>query len=156
MRGFLGQVLIFLAWAVATVLAFVVMIVGRSSLITVLAITYVGDSMQRSWRVRFWGQAYYVIVGLAFLIFLFVVDSYLKDGRAHHDVLRRFLRVTGIELLILFVADLAVTLTQGAAPQPFGIARLPVAGLVGAAFVTYSILVPPKRATPSNTPQGDV
>ena len=83
MRNLLDQVLIFVAWAVATVLAFVVMVVGRSSLLTVLAIVYVRDSVRRGWHVRFWGQVYYMVAGLAFLIFLLVVDGYLKDGRAH-------------------------------------------------------------------------
>ncbi len=147
MRSLLNQVLIFVAWAVTTALAFVVLIAGRSSLVTLLAIAYVGDSVRRGWQVRFWGQAYYVVAGLAFLIFLLAIDGYLKDGRAHSDVLRRFFRVTGIELLILFAAELVVALAQGAISQQLGVVLLPASGLVGVILVGYSIHIHPKRRT---------
>jgi hypothetical protein len=154
MRNFLEQILIFLAWAVVTALAFVVMFVGRSTMITVLALAYVGDSVRRGWRVRFFGQAYYVVAGLAFLIFIFVIDGYLKDGRARHDVLRRFFRATGIELLTLFVAYLIVALLEGGTTLPFGMVLLPATGLVGTGFVVYSILAHTKKTTTSHVLRG--
>ncbi len=44
------------------------------------------------WVARFWGQAYYAIAGLVCLIFIFVVDGYLKDGRPERDIVPTILR----------------------------------------------------------------
>ena len=136
----LNQVAVFLAWAVNTILGFWVMIVVRQAFMSTLAVLYVGDSIRRAWVARFWGQAYYVIAGLIFLIFIFVVDGYLKDGRPKRDVFRRFCTVAGVELLILFVADVVTSLTQGTVLGQLSRILMPVEGILGVAMLVYARL----------------
>jgi len=122
---------VFLAWAVNTALGFWVMVVARQALMSTLAVLYVGDSVRRAWVARFWGQAYYVVAGLAYLVFIFLIDGYLKDGTRVRDVLPRFALVAGVELLILFLADVINSLTQQSLLGTVSLILLPVEGVLG-------------------------
>ena len=140
MKRIADQIAVFAAWAVTTVLGFWVMVVVRQAFMSTLAVLYVEDSIRRGWTARFWGQAYYVIAGLIYLIFMFAVDGYLKDGRPKRDVFRRFCMVAGVELLILFIGDVVTSLTQGAVLGRLSRMLMPVEGILGVAMVVYSRL----------------
>ena len=140
MRKLAHQITVFLAWAVATALGFWAMVVVRQALMSNLAVYYVGDSVRRGWMARFWGQAYYGIAGLIYLIFIFVVDGYLKDGRPKRDVFRRFCAVVGGELLIIFVADVVSSWMQSAVLGRLSRILMPVEGTIGVALLVYARL----------------
>lgn len=138
MKRIADQMMVFLAWAVTTVLGFWVMVVVRQAFMSTLAVLYVEDSIRRGWTARFWGQVYYVVAGLIYLIFIFAVDGYLKDGQPKRDVLRRFCAVAGLELLILFVADVVTSLTQGVVLGQLSRIIMPVEGILGVAMLVYA------------------
>ncbi len=140
MRRLADQIAVFLAWAVATALGFWAMVVVRQALMSSLAVHYVGDSVRRGWVARFWGQAYYAIAGLVYLIFIFVVDGYLKDGRPKRDVFRRFCAVVGGELLIIFVADVVTSWVQSTMLGHLSRILIPVEGIIGVTMVVYARL----------------
>ncbi|MCU0520107.1 MAG: hypothetical protein MUF84_05380 [Anaerolineae bacterium] len=140
MKRIADQMMVFLAWAVTTTLGFWVMVVVRQAFMSSLAILYVEDSIRRGWTARFWGQAYYVVAGLVYLIFIFVVDGYLKDGQPKRDVFRRFCTVAGLELLILFVADIVTSLMQGVVLGQLSRIIMPVEGILGVAMLVYARL----------------
>ena len=148
MKKILQHAGVLLAWALNVALGFWVMVVVRHSFMATLAVLYVGDSIRRAWVTRFWGQAYYVVAGLAYLIFIFVIDGYLKDGMSSGDVFRRFARVSGILLLMLFVADLVTSLIQQTMFGRLSLILLPAEGLLGAALLAFSILTRPRRRRP--------
>ena len=152
-RTMMNYILVFFAWLINSALGFWVMVVSQHSLLAVLAVFYVGDSYPRAWRIRFFGQAYFAIGGLALLIFVFVIDGYLKDGLPKRDVLRRFARVSGIQLLILFPLDLLTSLLQRSILERFSIGVMILELLGGAGLLAYSIIRNPNR---QRVPSGGV
>jgi hypothetical protein len=149
----LDYTLVFFAWLINSALGFWVMVVSQHSMLAVLAVFYVGDSYPRAWRVRFLDQAYFAIGGLALLIFVFIIDGYLKDGMPKRDVLRRFARVTGIQLLMLFPLDLLTSLLQRSILERFSIGVMILELLGGAGLLAYSIIKDPVR---QRVPSGGV
>ena len=139
------QVLVFSASLINSALGFWVMVVSQHSLLAVLAVFYIGDSYPRAWRVRFFDQAYFAIGGLVLLIFVFIIDGYLKDGLPKRDVFRRFARVSGIQLLVLFPLDLLTSLLQRSTLGRFSIGVMTLELLGGGGLLAYSILRNPKR-----------
>jgi hypothetical protein len=149
MNQLLQQAAVFLAWALNTVLGFWVMVVVRHSFMAALAVLYVGDSIRRAWVTRFWGQAYFAVAGLIYLIFIFFIDGYFKDGLAERDLFRRFSRIAGILLLMLFVADLVTSLIQRTMFGRLSLILLPVEGVVGTTLLIYSFYARTLRGKPS-------
>ncbi len=146
-RDLLKHSAVFFEWVVNSALAFWVMVVLRQALLAALAVFYVGDSYPRAWRARFWDRAYFVLAGLALLIFVFAIDGYLKNGMPTGDVSRRFARLVGIQLLILFPADLLASLLQRSLLGRFSVAVIVFESLVGIGLLAYSIVKAPKRGT---------
>lgn len=138
-KTLINHILVFFAWLISSALGFWVMVVSRHSLLAALAVFYVGDSYPRAWRARFWDRAYFVIGGLGLLIFVFAINGYLKDGQPKQDVLRRFARVCGIQLLILFPLDLFTSLLQRSIVGRFSIVVMVVELLAGSALLVYSL-----------------
>jgi hypothetical protein len=152
-RHLMNHIAVFFAWAINSALAFWVMVVVRNALLVSLAVFYVGESNPRAWRARFWDRAFFVFAGLALLIFLFASDGYLKDGIPKGDVLRRFARLLGVQLLILFPADLLTTLLQESLLGRFAIIVVIVELLGGMGLLAYSIWKDPRRKV-GNVSQG--
>jgi len=144
-RKVINHILVFFAWLISSALGFWVMVVSRHSLLAALAVFYVGDSYPRAWRARFWDRAYFAIGGLVLLIFVFFIDGYLKDGLPKRDVFRRFARIVGILLLILFPLDLLTALLQRSILGRFSIGVMMLELLGGGGLLAYSILRNPKR-----------
>jgi hypothetical protein len=109
----LKKVIVFLLWALTSVAAFWLMIISREVLTVGFAAFYVKDSMRRAWQIRFVDRMYFIIAGLAVLVFIYIIEGYLTDGIEKDDIFRRFARVVGIELLLLFVCDLTLLLIRG-------------------------------------------
>jgi hypothetical protein len=133
------QIKIFIAWLLVSALGAWLFVVTREAMLSVLSTFYVGDSARRAWRVRFVDRVYFIIAGLIYLIFIFAIDGYLRDGLPKHDVLRRLARVLGIQLLALFPLDLTTYLLQRSLLGQWAIVVLVVEILGGAAFLFYSV-----------------
>ncbi len=140
-----SKVVIFLLWVIVCALGAWALIIVRHALIGGLAVYYVQDSYPRAWQVRFIDRAYYVIAGLTYLIFIFAIEGYLKDGLPKHDVFRRFARTAGIEALLLFVGDLFTSLIQKTLLGRVSIILTVVELVVGGALFAYSIVSKPER-----------
>jgi hypothetical protein len=149
MKRWIQQILVLLAWLVNVLLGLWVMIALRQTLLATLAAWYIGDSIPRAWRVRFYDRAYFVIAGMVYLIFIFAVDGYLRDGLEKGDTFRRFIQVTAIALLILFPADVLTTLAQGPAQGPgarqLSLILITIDLLGGVALLIYALRKNPKR-----------
>jgi hypothetical protein len=132
-------------WFLVSALGFWAMIVIRHALMSGMAVFYVGDSMPRAWRARFYDRAYFVIAGLIYLIFIFAIEGYLWDGVPLRDLFRRFARLAGIEGLILFVADLFTSIIQKTLLGRVSIILAVVELVLGGGLLAYSIIKKPKR-----------
>ena len=132
------QIKIFFAWLVVSALGAWIFVVTREAMLSLLTTFYVRDSAPRAWRVRFLDRAYFIIAGLAYLVFIFAIDGYLRDGLPKRDVLRRLARVLGIQLLALFPLDLTTYLLQRSLLGEWAIVVLVVEILGGAALLFYS------------------
>lgn len=109
MRKTLVGMQVFFLWLLNSLLGFWLFYVARNALLTGLALYYVKDQTSRAWRAAFWDRAYFAIGGLAYLIFLFAIHGYLKEGAARGAGLQRFARVAAIELSIVAVFDLTLS-----------------------------------------------
>ncbi len=139
------QIKVFFAWLVVSVLGFWIFVVLREAILSLLSAFYVGESARRAWRVRFLDRAYFIVAGLIYLIFIFAIDGYLRDGLSRRDVLRRLARVIGIQLLVLFPLDLITYFVGRSFLEQFGVVLPIVEILAGGALLFYSIKAKPKR-----------
>jgi hypothetical protein len=119
------------------------MLVIRNAFLGLLASFYVGDSMPRAWRARFFDRAYFVFAGLGLLIFIFAIDGYLRDGLERNDAVRRFAKTIGLQLLILFPADLTTSLLQRSIAGSLSMVLLPLELLLGGALLAYAVINKP-------------
>lgn len=103
----------YLFWILLALLGGWLALVGRETMTALFGVYYVGDSITRSWRVRFYDKVYVLGAGLIWLIITTVTEEYFRQGVARNELLRRFARMAWPELALLAVADLTLFLLQG-------------------------------------------
>ena len=113
-RRWLQVVGMYLLWAITIVLGFWLLIVSREAFL-MAASFYVGDNIVRGWQMRFFDKAFFIAGGLFVLILFTLTEGYLRGGLEKQDLLKRFAKITSIELLLIFVFDILLVLLQGAA-----------------------------------------
>jgi len=146
-------ILAFTVWLIVSALSFWILVVFRQALLSLLSTFYVGDSAPRSWRAGLVDRVYILVAGLIYLIFILLMQEYLRVGVTKDDVLRRFARVVGIELLVLLPIDLTTSLLQRSFADPVGILLFVVEIFGGGALLAYSIRAKHNReALPSQKP----
>lgn len=110
-KRWLVYVLFYLVWTVLIVMGFWFLIMSREVFLTAAAY-YAGDSITRGWQVRFYDRAFFLIMGLAVLVYFYATEGYLRAGIEKHDMLRRFFKTSGWVLLAIFVLDLTLLALQ--------------------------------------------
>ena len=135
-----GQYLLaLLAWLAVSALCLWIVVVFRQALLSLMAAFYIGDSMSRAWRARFFDRVYVVVAGLSYLIFIVTIHEYLRFGANKGDLLRRVARVLGFEFLILVPIDLTTLLLHRSLAGRFGFLLLGGEVLGGSALLIYAI-----------------
>jgi hypothetical protein len=104
MKKILGHITAYLLWILAVALGAWFMLISRSALLGALAL-YAGDSVGRSWQVRFLDKASAIVIGLLWLVAIIIIEEYFRRGVQQQALLERFIKVAGIEFLTIFVAD---------------------------------------------------
>lgn len=74
---------------------------------------YAGESLTRAWQADFLNKVFAIALGLLLLAGIIVVEEYLKRGVERGELRRRLARVFGVELLLVFAADLCLMGLQG-------------------------------------------
>jgi hypothetical protein len=74
---------------------------------------YARDSVTRGWQTSFLDKVLAITIGLLWLAVVIVVEVYFRRGVQKQDLLRRFVKVVGIEFLTIFVADVFLLWVQG-------------------------------------------
>jgi hypothetical protein len=108
-----SYILAYLMWAVVLALGIWFLVISRSGLLGAFATFYVGDPVSRAWRGRLYDKAYIIAVGLLWIVLMVVTDAYFREGVQRRELLKRFARVTGLEILLIFAADLFLFWLQG-------------------------------------------
>ena len=103
----------YLLWAIIIALGFWLLLVSREAFLTGASF-YVGDDIVRGWQVRFLDKAFFIAAGVFVVVLFAAAEGYLRGGLEKQDLLKRFAKVTGVELLIIFAFDLLLALMQGA------------------------------------------
>jgi hypothetical protein len=111
--SWLGYIAAFLMWAAVLALGLWFMLIGREGLLGALSAFYVGDSLPRAWQVRFLDKVFWIVLGLLWMVLMVVGEEYLRRGVAERDLLKRFAKIVGPELLLIFAVDLFLFWLQG-------------------------------------------
>jgi hypothetical protein len=113
MKKVTNNVIAYGAWIVNMLLGFWCAFLSRNVLFAILALF----SKKESWSYQHWvvviDRVYIIVIGLAWLVFIILVEQYILAGLKKGNLLKRCARVTGLVLLAIFVVDLALLWLQG-------------------------------------------
>ncbi|MCD6284316.1 MAG: hypothetical protein J7M39_00190 [Anaerolineae bacterium] len=112
-RRWVDYIPAYLGWAVVAALGVWLMLISRNSFLGVLSAVYVRDSIQRAWQVRFLDKVYFIAVGMLWTIVAVITEAYFRRGAGRPGLGQRIAKVVGIELLLIFGADLLLLILQG-------------------------------------------
>jgi len=103
----------YLMWAVDIALGFWTVLLFRQTLVAGLTAFYLNGGFQRKMIAQFWDRAGILGIGLAWLIFIIIVEEYLRVGVAKNVLARRIARTTGPMVLFIAALDLFLGISQG-------------------------------------------
>ncbi len=96
----------YLMWIVDLGLAFWLFVISRTVFLGLFALSYKGGQLVYAQRVDFADKVFSILLGLAWLVFMIIVEAYFRSGVSREDLLKRFAKVTGPVLLGIFGVDL--------------------------------------------------
>ena len=100
-------------WFVTLLLGLWLFILCRETLTNLLSTYYVGDALNRSYQARFFNQAFPLVIGLGWLLFMVVSEEFMRRSVKDGGMIRQFCRFAGIETLLIFVVDFLLLFSQG-------------------------------------------
>ena len=103
----------YVMWIVDLALALWLMYISRTVFLGIFALFYKPGAWIYSRRVDVADKFFLILLGLGWLIFMIAVEAYFRAGAANDDLPRRFARVTGPVLLVIFCVDLILFWLQG-------------------------------------------
>lgn len=106
MAKIIKYVSVYLMWIVDLGLAFWLLVISRTVFLGLFALSYKGGQLVFADRVNFADKVFSILLGLAWLVFMIIVEAYFRSGASRQDLLKRFAKVTGPVLLGIFGADL--------------------------------------------------
>jgi hypothetical protein len=106
----------FVMWAVVIALGIWVLLVGHTAFLGFVATRVDHDSTSGYWQYAALERFFIVGVGLAWLVVVTLSEPYIRHGVHRGHLLRRFARIVGPGLLLLFAADVSLLLLQGMPP----------------------------------------
>jgi hypothetical protein len=99
-------------WLVDLGLSFWLILVFRTVYLGIFALYYKPGGLAYAHRVGFADKMFILILGIGWLIFMIVTESYFRNGVERHDLFNRFARVTGPVVLGVFSVDLLLAWLQ--------------------------------------------
>jgi hypothetical protein len=114
--GLAGYVLALVMWAVVVALGIWVFLVGHTAFVSFIATRVTQDSTSGFWQYAALERFFIVGVGLAWLVIVTLSEPYLRHGVERGRLFRRFARIAGPALLLLFAADALLLVLQGMHP----------------------------------------
>jgi len=135
----LNYVIAYALWIVTILLGLWFVLLARGGFQGALATFYVRGSLTYAQRARFFEQVFVLVMGLLWLALVLITEGYFRSGAQRPDLLKRFARVAGLVLLLVFVADLFLFWLQGV-PSGNWLRWLILAGelALGIVFLLYA------------------
>ena len=135
----INYVIAYVLWFVTILLGLWFVMLARSDLQGALATYYVRGSVTYIQRARLFDQVFVIVLGLLWLVFMVVTEWYFRTGALRPDWLKRFARVAGPVILLVFVADLFLFWLQGVSSGNW-LRWLILAGelVIGIVFLLYA------------------
>jgi hypothetical protein len=112
-KQWLSYILVYLLWTLNLVIGVWFILISREFMLIFLGVNYVGTNIARGAQVGFLDKVYLIALGLAWLIFMIVMEEDFKKSVKKRNLIRRFTRIAGPEFLLVFLADLGLLIMQG-------------------------------------------
>jgi len=135
--GWLVDVEVYLLWFAAIALGFWLALQMRTCIELSLILFYVKDRLMLVGPADFMDKYSFVFIICAWVVGIVLVEAYFRDGVKKHSLIRRFARVFGPALLLLFAVDLANLLMLGINSAGWAQWLLLVGELFGGVLITY-------------------
>jgi hypothetical protein len=131
--------LAYLLWIVTLALGAWFAVIGREAFETYLGKYFIQEQGQflLSRQARFWDLTVAVVLWLLWFVMMIITEEYYRRGVPKKTVWRRFAKVTGILLILIFVADLCQNLMLGIGTVGWLRWLLTVIELVAGVALTY-------------------
>jgi hypothetical protein len=111
------DLLVYLLWAVVLGLGIWLLLLSRNAVLSLFSVLSTDVTTARQGKLETLDKFYVISAGLAWLALMVLTEFYFRNGARRGDLLYRFARILGVELLLLFVVDgvLLVIMGLGAA-----------------------------------------
>ena len=103
----------YLLWILDLGLGIWLILLGRTALLGIFALSYKPGALTYAHRVDFIDKMYVIFIGLAWLTLMIVLEHSFRTSALTEKMPRRFATVTGALLLSIFVLDLILSWLQG-------------------------------------------
>lgn len=100
-------------WVTSFLLWVWFMFLARNAITSLLALYYYQEKWQRGKEIQAISQGWLFLSGLVWLILMIFVENYMRVGVKKHDFDRRIGKVLGPEIVLIFIADLALAFAVG-------------------------------------------
>lgn len=131
-------ILLYLSWLATVALAFIILFMARTA-IRILSLDFILNGWVGQAIAGLFEKILIVIVGLVILGFIVFTQDYFYKALAKNLLLKRVLRILGIELLIIFIFNTLLIVHKCFSPE--GINLLVLIGLeliVGVVLTIFS------------------
>ena len=135
-RGWLVDVEVYLLWFAAIALGFWLALQMRTCIELSLAMFYVRDRIMLVRPADVMDKFSFPFLICAWVVGIVLAEAYFRSGAAKHVLMKRFARVFGPTLLLLFLVDLANLLMQGINTAIWWQWLLLAGELLGGGFIT--------------------
>ncbi|MBN1250184.1 MAG: hypothetical protein JXC32_21145 [Anaerolineae bacterium] len=108
-----GEVLVYVLWAIVLALGIWVLLLSRNAVLSVFSMLDTEATTAREGRRTTLDRFYIIGAGLAWLALMVLSEFYFRNGLRRGQLLQRFARILGIELLLLFIIDAVLLLVIG-------------------------------------------
>jgi hypothetical protein len=112
-RGWVVEIEVYLLWITAIALGFWLALQMRTCIELSLVMFYVRDRIMLVRPADAMDKFSFPFIICAWVVGIVLVESYFRNGVKNHSLVKRFARIFGPTLLLLFVVDLANLLMQG-------------------------------------------
>ena len=117
-KKIVDYVIAYLMWIVTILLGIWLIFLLRNALEVALRDFYVRNAMDRALQAGFIDRIFTITIGLFWLGLVITSESYFRNGVEHRDLLKRFAKLIGPGLLLIFVVDLLLLIMQGGSTAP--------------------------------------
>ena len=112
-KKIVDYVIVYLMWIVTMLLGIWLLLLSRGALQAALTVFYVRNAMDRSLQAGFIDRIFTITIGLFWLGLMIASESYFRKGIERGDLIRRFAKLIGPGLLLIFMVDIFLLFMQG-------------------------------------------